>query len=132
MLFPFGTDCNSRAILVSLPIILYQVRMDCKWHGFLIPLIKSLLFNKLTLYIYPLLNDLNSLKTEQSQRKLGLRKSSNKQKGCNYNLLRIGTEASPSFPLWASSSTKKFHLTTHGRREEHPCCSASVSTCFSF
>ena len=128
MLFPFGTDCNSKAILVSFPSILYQVRMDCKWHGFLIPLIKSLLFNKFTLCIYPLLNDLNSLKTEQSKRKQGLRKSSNKQKGCNYNLLKICIKASPSFPLWASSSIKKFHLTTRGKREEHPCFSASVST----
>lgn len=65
VLFLFGTDCSSKAIFVSFPSILYQSTIDCKWHGFLIPLIKPLPFNKFTLNIYPLLNGLNSLKRKK-------------------------------------------------------------------
>lgn len=88
MLFLFGTDCNSNAIFVLFPGIFYQSRMDCKWCGFLIPFIKTLPFNKFTLYIYPLFNDLTSLKRKHSKTKQGLRERGVKKKGCNHNLFK--------------------------------------------
>ena len=101
VLFLFGTDCSSKAIFVSFPSILYQSTIDCKWHGFLIPLIKPLPFNKFTLNIYPLLNGLNSLKRKKkSKRKQELRKRSIKKKGYHHNLfLKIQIKAVSCFPL---------------------------------
>ena len=72
-----------------------------------------------------MLDSLNSLKTEQSTRKQGLRKRGSKQKDCSYNLYRYLHESVTFFsplgqPIHREVSSK-FHHVTGGRTPSLPC-----------